>query len=210
VSSRSMSGVHGPDSLKAIGCTFHPITPTAHTPSGGYHCLFQWPGYEVRNSAGRLGQGLDIRGDGGSLMLPPGPGRSWDPHLGLDRSLAPMPEWMTPKEPETLKTTPRGPVPPVGELSPYCEAAARNAYKRIVEAPAGQQEATLNREAFGLASLVAGWGMPPKLALDVLHKAAQKMPSHDRRRPWRPKELDRKVTDAFAAGLRSPRVVRHG
>jgi putative DNA primase/helicase len=69
-------GVHGPDSLKAIGCTFHPITPTAQTPSGGYHCLFQWPGYEVRNSTGKLGPGLDIRGDGGSLMLPPGPGRS--------------------------------------------------------------------------------------------------------------------------------------
>jgi hypothetical protein len=121
-----------------------------------------------------------------------------------------MPEWMTPKEPKALKTTPHGPVRPVGELSPYCEAATRNAYKRIVEAPAGQQEATLNSEAFGLARLVAGGGMPPRLALDVLQKAAQKMPSYDRRRPWRQKELDRKVTDAFAAGLRSPREVRRG
>jgi hypothetical protein len=94
---------------------------------------------------------------------------------------------------------PREPFRPVGKLSPYCEAAARNAYKRIVEAPAGQQETTLNSEAFGLARLVVGWGMPPSLALDVLQKAAQKMPSYDRRRPWRQRELDRKVTDAFAA-----------
>jgi Bifunctional DNA primase/polymerase, N-terminal len=28
-------GVYGPDSLEAIGCNFHPVTPTAHTPSGG-------------------------------------------------------------------------------------------------------------------------------------------------------------------------------
>jgi len=68
----------------------------------------------------------------------------------------------------------------------------------------------LNSEAFGLGSLVASWGMPPSLALDVLGKAAQKMPNYDRRRPWRQKELDRKVTDAFTAGLRSPRAVRHG
>jgi len=203
-------GVYGPDSLEAIGCNFHPVTPTAHTPSGGYHCLFQWPGHEVRNSTGKLGPGLDIRGDGGSLMLPPGPGRDWDPHLGLDRPLALVPEWMVIKEPEQPRLAAREPFRPVGKLSPYCEAAACHAYKRIVEAPAGQQETTLNSEAFGLARLVVGWGMPPSLALDVLQKAAQKMPSYDRRRPWRQRELDRKVTDAFAAGLRSPREARHG
>jgi hypothetical protein len=86
----------------------------------------------------------------------------------------------------------------------------RGAYKRIVEASSGAQEATLNGEAFGLATLVAGWGMPPDLALNVLHRAAQKMPSYERHRPWRAKVLERKMTDAFAAGLRSPRKARHG
>jgi hypothetical protein len=203
-------GVHGPDSLEAIGCNFHPVTLTAHTPSGGYHCLFQWPGHEVRNSTGKLGPGLDIRGDGGSLMLPPGPGRYWDPHLGLDRPLAPMPVWVVIKEPEQPRLPAREPFRPVGKLSPYCEAAARNAFKRIIEAPYEQQETTLNSEAFGLARLVGDRGMPPGLALDVLHKAAQMMPSYNRHRPWRQKELDRKVTDAFAAGLRSPLEARHG
>jgi hypothetical protein len=68
-------GVHGPDSLEALGVAFHPTTPTAHSPSGGYHILFRWPGYEVRSSTSKLGPCLDVRGDGGSLILPPGPGR---------------------------------------------------------------------------------------------------------------------------------------
>jgi hypothetical protein len=114
------------------------------------------------------------------------------------------------KVPEQPPVISREPVRPVGELNTYCEAAIRKAYARIVEAPAGQQETTLNKEAFGLASLVGAWGMPPALALDVLHKAAQKMPSHDRRRPWRQRELDRKIKDAFTAGLRHPREARSG
>jgi hypothetical protein len=121
-----------------------------------------------------------------------------------------MPDWMS-----AQSSTPEAPQPqesakPIGELTPYCETAIRNAHRRIVEAPNGQQEATLNREAFGLASLVGGYGMPPALALAALDSAVRKMPSYDRRRPWRQKELHRKVTDAFAAGLRRPRQVSHG
>jgi Bifunctional DNA primase/polymerase, N-terminal len=203
---------YGPDSLEALGVNFHPATPTSHSPSGGFHMLFQHPGpgRYIKTIAGRLGRGLDIRGDGGSLMLPPGPGRHWDPHLGPDTPLAPMPEWMVIREPEPVRATATGATNPIGELSAYCEGALDAAFRRIVEAPAGQQEQTLNKEAFGLATLVGAWGMPPALALEALHKAAGKMPSHDRRRPWRQKELDRKVTDAFAAGLRHPRERRNG
>ena len=92
-------GGSGLDSLELLGINFHPATPTAHTPSGGIHCLFAWPGYEVPCSAGKLGRFLDVRGDGGALILPPGPGRWWDPHLGLDIPVAPLPSWMVIDEP---------------------------------------------------------------------------------------------------------------
>jgi putative DNA primase/helicase len=201
-------GAWGVDALQELGVGLHPAMPTTHSPSGGFHLLFAWPGRFIKTIAGKLGPGLDIRGDGGSLMMPPGPGRSWDPHLGPDTPLAPMPTWM--EIPEAEPSRPNvAPSPAVGELSRYCEAAVDEAYRRIVEAPAGQQETTLNREAFGLATLVGGWGMPPALALDVLRKAAFRMPSFDRRRPWRPKELERKISDAFTAGLRHPRENRH-
>jgi Bifunctional DNA primase/polymerase, N-terminal len=201
-------GAYGFDSFEALGVTFHLVTPTAHTPNGGCHCLFRWPGFFVKTIAGKLGPGLDVRGDGGSLMMPPAPGRSWDPHLGLDVPIAPMPEWMAIREPSVERSV--APSKPVGELSPYCEAALDNALRRIVEATAGQQETTLNREAFGLGRLVGTWGMPPGLALDTLRLAAARMPSFDWRRPWRPKDIERKITDAFTAGLRHPRERRHG
>jgi putative DNA primase/helicase len=197
----------GLESLQALGVTYHPSTPTAHTPSGGIHCLFTWPGHEVPCSAGKLGPYLDVRGDGGALILPPGTGRFWDPHLGLDTPVAPMPAWMHIKKPEPVEHKASA---PGGKLSQYCETALRNACESIIKAPAGAQETTLNKEAFAIGSLVAGHGMPPGLALDVLMAAANRMPTFDVRRPWRQWELDRKVIDSFAAGLRHPREARRG
>jgi putative DNA primase/helicase len=81
----------GFDSLDYLGITSHPEGPTAHTPQGGCAVLFRWPGCFVKTCSSELGPHLDIRGDGGSLILPQGPGRSWDPILGPDLPLAPMP-----------------------------------------------------------------------------------------------------------------------
>jgi len=48
-----------------------PKTPRVLTGGGGQHVYFRHPGDEVRNSAGRLGPGLDVRGDGGYVVAPP-------------------------------------------------------------------------------------------------------------------------------------------
>jgi hypothetical protein len=54
----------------------HPETLTAHTPSGGLHVFFAHPGFPVSKSAGQLGHGLDVRGNGGSTMGRRGPAAS--------------------------------------------------------------------------------------------------------------------------------------
>ena len=46
-----------------------PQTPTAITGGGGRH--FYFAAHGIRNSAGVLGKGLDIRGDGGYVVCPP-------------------------------------------------------------------------------------------------------------------------------------------
>lgn len=194
--------VNGFDALDELGLCIHPETPTAHTPRGGVHVLFAWRHF-VKTVAGKLGPGLDVRADRGSLMLPPGPGRWWDPHLGLDTPIAPMPEWMVIPEPEAPQPTPR---PAVRlPLSRYGEAALDDAVKRITGAPDGQQHDTLNREVFAIGGLVAGGEIPSALAIDSLLWAARQMPSHDPRRPWREPDLDKMVTAAFVDGLRHPR-----
>src|SRR5258708_4501389 len=48
-----------------------PATWTTITGGGGKHFYFRWPGFPVSNSAGKVGQGLDIKGDRGQVVPPP-------------------------------------------------------------------------------------------------------------------------------------------
>jgi len=89
----------GYDSLTALALRYGPLpkTPVAKTGSGGEHIFFKYaPG--TRNSAGKLGRGLDIRSQGGyvvgaSSIHPNGKMYEWviDPS---EAPLAEMPDWM--------------------------------------------------------------------------------------------------------------------
>jgi len=48
-----------------------PDTVEQHTGSGGRHLVFRHSGTEIRNSASKLGRGLDVRGDGGYFVAAP-------------------------------------------------------------------------------------------------------------------------------------------
>jgi hypothetical protein len=61
---------HGGDaSLDALGLDLSGV-PCVRTGSGGRHFYFAYPDGGLRNSAGTLGLGLDIRGDGGQVVAP--------------------------------------------------------------------------------------------------------------------------------------------
>jgi putative DNA primase/helicase len=196
----------GFNSLDDLGIAFHPEGPTAHTPRGGCAVLFAWPGHFVKTCSSELAPHLDIRGDGGSVLLPPGPRRFWDPHLGPDTPLPAMPEWMRIIEPEALPVQAAAPpIRPPQRLSRYAEAALDGAVKAIAGAPDGQQRDTLNREIYSISRLVAGGVLPAQLAAESLRWAARQLRSYDPRRPWRPAELDKIVLSAFADGLLRPR-----
>ena len=48
-----------------------PPTLMTITPRGGRHLIFAWDnGVEIRNSTGKVGQGIDVRGEGGYVCLP--------------------------------------------------------------------------------------------------------------------------------------------
>jgi hypothetical protein len=64
---------HGGDASLAALVARHgelPETLRSQTGSGGEHIIFEHIA-GVRNSAGKLGVGLDIRGDGGLIIAPP-------------------------------------------------------------------------------------------------------------------------------------------
>jgi putative DNA primase/helicase len=49
-----------------------PTTAEVITGGGGIHLYFQYPkNTEIRNSAGKIGKGIDIRGEGGQVVIPP-------------------------------------------------------------------------------------------------------------------------------------------
>jgi hypothetical protein len=48
-----------------------PPTLTARTPSGGQHRYFRWNGVDIRNSEGQIADGIDVRADGGYVIVPP-------------------------------------------------------------------------------------------------------------------------------------------
>jgi putative DNA primase/helicase len=198
-------GGDGFDSLDELGVGLHPCAPTAHSPQGGCAVLFRWPGHFVKTVAGELAPHVDIRGDGGSLILPPGPRRFWDPHLGPDTPAPPMPAWMEIAKAEASdRPIAHRPVR-AQRTSRYAVAALDAAVSAIVNAPEGAQRDTLNREIYSIARLVSGGVMPARLAIEALQWAARQFRTYDPRRPWRPADLDKMVRTAFADGLARPR-----
>lgn len=72
-----------------------PVTWSSKTPRGGAHYLFRHPGQPVRNSAGRLGPGLDFRGDGGYIVVPPSIGANGRRYeVDEETSAAHLPGWL--------------------------------------------------------------------------------------------------------------------
>lgn len=72
-----------------------PDTVVSLTPSGGSHYLFEYA-EQVRSSAGKLGPGLDVRGDGGYVLVAPSviDGRPYEWESCNPPKSNPAPEWL--------------------------------------------------------------------------------------------------------------------
>ncbi len=70
-----------------------PKTARSRTGGGGVHVFFRYPPEkEVRNSAGCLGRGLDVRGEGGYVVVPPS--RTQGVYEWIDRSYPIQAAWL--------------------------------------------------------------------------------------------------------------------
>ena len=178
-------GAGGLDSLEELAGRgiIMPQTFSYKTGSGGAHYWFAWPGWNPRNSVGRagrgsrLGPGLDVRADGGQVVVPPsrssyGPYRADGPALPVLPAPAGLLALLRPPEA-------RGPRPlPVlraGGRSPYAEAALRNELRRVLDAGNGERNDYLNRASYSLGRL-AGAGLLDEVRVtDLLHQAAERV-----------------------------------
>ena len=93
----------GADSLRALVAEHGPLpeTPISLTGGGGEHYLFSYPeSLDVRNSTGKVGAGLDVRGVGGFIISPgsrhiSGGQYVWEASAHPDDTpVAPLPGWL--------------------------------------------------------------------------------------------------------------------
>jgi P4 family phage/plasmid primase-like protien len=198
-----------------------PETVRSITGGGGAHYLFAMNGAAIRNSVGKvagIADGLDTRGDGGYIIAPPSihpdtkAPYQWEADLGPeDIEPAEAPPWLEdrakrPERPERIVREGRQRTPQEGPASPYGQSALDGECQAIQEAANGAQEATLNNAGLKISGLVAGGELDENYAFNALLEAALKMPSHNQRKPWKPRVIENKLMKSMADGSRTPRI----
>ena len=105
----------GKDTLNELLLRHGPMTGTwmSETGSGGWHLFFRWPDdAQIRNSAGKIGPGIDVRGDGGFVVLPPSPHASGSRYRWLSPpdavDLAVAPGWLLKLAQDASRSCDRG------------------------------------------------------------------------------------------------------
>jgi len=176
----------------------------------GEHLLFAHPGWQLPNSSAQLGEGLDVRGDGGLLVVAPSlhaSGHRYRWSTDPDRQeVAAMPDWLAgllrPAEPPAARGDGQAFALPSG----YATAALNAECDRIrATAPGGPGRSgrndALNRAAFTLGTLVATGALT-----DHQVRAALTAAGVEAGLP--PREAARTVASGLAAGAARPRVRR--
>lgn len=167
-----------------------PDTYEAETPNG-LHLYFQQTN-QLGNTAGKLGPGIDTRGQGGYVV--------GYPHTN-DHEPVPLPSWIA----DLLATRPKPPAPARPNITPvttpFGKAALVDETNKIRNAPTGTRNSQLNESAFKIAQLVAGGEITERDAAEQLIYAgiAAGLGEH---------ETVNTISSAFKAGANTPRSSR--
>lgn len=148
------------------------------TGGGGAHLYFTWPdGFEIRNSAGKLGRGIDIRGEGGYVIAPPSLHKSGERYQWCTAYPEPLdpPSWLiaastAPNDPHPRTRPGRPPTAfqPAGRLSRYAQQALQNELDILYSTAQGGRNDQLNRSAFSLGQLVGAGKLDAEFVIDQL------------------------------------------
>lgn len=163
-----LDGQPGLRSVQALEATHEalPTTLCARTGGGGLHLFWRMPdGRAVRNRTA-VEPGIDVRGTGGYVVLPPSGHPSGQAYAWVDEAVAvaEAPAWLLDLVAPLPRTAP--PPPPVAPQAPaggtvtnpwaYARAALARAVEAVRGAGEGGRNDTLNRETHAISRFVSG------------------------------------------------------
>jgi len=185
-----------------------PKTVTVQT-AKGRHYYFRSKNIVVKNTAGKLGPCIDVRGDGGYAVGPGSvheSGKVYDfvPGRALGQAkIAKAPEWLLKsvrksKRPAKRVVTQPVPLGKLDRAKAYGEAARQRELDLLRAAPRHQRNNTLNRCAFKLGQLVP-YGIADKNTIERdLAQVAASIGLNDA-------EIEPTINSGINAGIASPR-----
>jgi putative DNA primase/helicase len=206
-----VDGEVGQKNLKVLEAKYRPLPVTVTVETGkGRHYYFKCDvDVHIGNSVGRLGDGIDVRGDGGYVV---GAGsRHNSGHIyrfvdgrGLGQiEIAVAPKWLVPlvaAKPATNDQLelPAIPAEKLERAKAYAVAALRREVDRVGKAPKHQRNDTLNRAAFKLGQLVPYRILNSQTVAEELTKAARDIGLDE-------SEIEPTIASGLNAGRQHPR-----
>ena len=192
-----LAGVDGEATLRQLcaGHTALPDTLTVRSPRGGRHLWFRAVGPLIQR-AGALGDGVDTRvGGKGYVLMPPSVTDRGAYSYDLEVPVAAAPDWLVdllrPVERQVRHLT------VISGGRGYGRTALEGEITRIVSAPIGTRNDSLNHAAFRLGQLVAGGVLDADRVARALLEAAGLGAA----------EAERTITSGLRSGMRTPRGV---
>ncbi len=186
-----------------------PDTIEATSPSGGWHVYFEYPGdFDPKTCEGEIAPGVDVRGHGGMVLAAPSikPGSEnpyrWKNPPGFFQ-VAAAPKWILDLLPRREKLSERA-MPDArvqidtGGATAWADKALQDELAKLLAAPEGKRNGTLNSCAFNLAQIVAGGGLAEDAVKARLRAAADGI-------GLEPSEIAATIDSGFQAGLQTPR-----
>jgi replicative DNA helicase len=188
----------GNETLDGLISKYTPLPHTVEslTGGGGQHLLFRYPGGGVRSGANKLGPGVDVKADGGYIIVPPsvhpsGGVYQWEiASRPTDTPIHEPPEWLLDlmgKESEP------GPAPSSqnGSSRGEIKFVGRGALDFVANgAPLGVQRS----RALAAARNFLAAGVSEAVVVDKVWQGLENSPQ-DPREPWTVAEVQRLVAD---------------
>lgn len=190
-----LEGEHGP----------LPTTLTAVTGGGGRHFVFAHPGGKVGNRANVL-RGLDVRGDGGYIVVDPSTHPSGQQYRWIDPDarIEDAPTWLMDlicgKPVQQVQAHTK--MPSGNGHSAYAEAAMRGEVEKLAHAVEGSRNDQANLSAFALGQLVGAGALERTLVEEQLQTVARSIGLSDR-------EALATIRSGIEAGMQQPRQIPH-